>query len=94
MLSEFPGHLARAAADFLEVAADAREEIAHRIAHALGEVALLDAKPEGHKERARFQAIEGKTWNHPVVAHGRLFVRNGEEAACFQLAENNTAAGE
>jgi outer membrane protein assembly factor BamB len=52
-----------------------------------GEVALVEAGPEGHKELGRFQAIEGKTWNHPVVAHGKLFVRNGEEAACYQLTE-------
>ncbi len=50
-----------------------------------GEVALVEATPEEHKEVARFQAIEGKTWNHPVVAHGKLFVRNGEEMACYQL---------
>lgn len=48
-----------------------------------GEVALVDAVPAAHTERARFQAIEGKTWNHPVVAHGKLLVRNGEEAACY-----------
>ncbi len=52
-----------------------------------GAVALVEASPEGHKERGRFQALQGKTWNHPVVAHGKLFVRNGEEAACYQLAE-------
>jgi len=52
-----------------------------------GEVALVDAEPEMHKERCKFQAIAGKTWNHPVVAHGRLYVRNGEEAACFELEE-------
>ena len=34
----------------------------------------------------QFQAITGKTWNHPVVAHGKRFVRNGEEAACYELA--------
>ncbi len=50
-----------------------------------GEVALLKASPEAHTQLARIPAIEGKTWNHPVVAHGRLFVRNGEEIACFQL---------
>jgi outer membrane protein assembly factor BamB len=55
-----------------------------------GEAALVEANPDGHKERGRFQAIEGKTWNHPVVAHGKLFVRNGEEAACYQLAEDGT----
>jgi hypothetical protein len=52
-----------------------------------GEVALVEAVADGHRELARFQAIEGKTWNHPVVAHGKLFVRNGEEAACYELAE-------
>jgi outer membrane protein assembly factor BamB len=52
-----------------------------------GEAALVEANPTEHKELARFQAIEGKTWNHPVVAHGRLYVRNGEEAACYQLGE-------
>jgi hypothetical protein len=49
-------------------------------------VALVSARPEKHEELARFKAIEGKTWNHPVVAHGNLFVRNGEEIACFKLA--------
>jgi outer membrane protein assembly factor BamB len=52
-----------------------------------GEVALVEAKPEGHHDLARFQAIDGKTWNHPVVANGKLFVRNGEEAACYELSE-------
>jgi outer membrane protein assembly factor BamB len=51
-----------------------------------GEVALVEAIPEKHSELARFQAIEGKTWNHPVIAHGKLFVRNGEEAACYELS--------
>jgi outer membrane protein assembly factor BamB len=50
-----------------------------------GEVVLVAADPEKHRELARFPAIEGKTWNHPVVAHGKLFVRNGEEAACYEL---------
>jgi outer membrane protein assembly factor BamB len=51
-----------------------------------GEVALVEANPDDHKQLARFQALEGKTWNHPVIAHGMLFVRNGEEAACYRLA--------
>jgi outer membrane protein assembly factor BamB len=52
-----------------------------------GDVALLETNPDAHKEIGRFKALEGKTWNHPVVAHGRLFVRNGEEMACYQLTE-------
>ena len=50
-----------------------------------GDAALVEATPDEHKELARFPAIQGKTWNHPVLAHGRLYVRNGEEAACYQL---------
>jgi outer membrane protein assembly factor BamB len=50
-----------------------------------GQVVLLAANPDEHRELGRFQAIEGKTWNHPAIAHGRLYVRNGEEMACYEL---------
>jgi outer membrane protein assembly factor BamB len=50
-----------------------------------GEVILLKANPQEHEEIGRFKAIEGKTWNHPAIAQGRLYVRNGEEMACYQL---------
>lgn len=50
-----------------------------------GEVALVEANPKAHKELARIKALEGKTWNHPVIAYGKLFVRNGEEIACLEL---------
>jgi outer membrane protein assembly factor BamB len=51
-----------------------------------GELILLAADPEQHRELGRFQALSGKTWNHPVIAHGRLYVRNDEELACYELA--------
>jgi outer membrane protein assembly factor BamB len=51
-----------------------------------GEVILLSADPERSQELGRFKAVKGKTWNHPVVAHGRLYVRNAEEMACYELA--------
>ena len=50
-----------------------------------GEAVLVEAQPQQHREMARWKVIEGKTWNHPVIAYGKLFVRNGEEIACFQL---------
>jgi hypothetical protein len=50
-----------------------------------GEAMLLKANPQAHEEIGRFQAIEGKTWNHPAVAKGRLYVRNGKEMACYRL---------
>jgi len=50
-----------------------------------GEAVLVAADPKKHRELGRFQAIEGKTWNHPTIVNGRLYVRNAEEMACYQL---------
>jgi len=52
-----------------------------------GEVVLVKATPEGHQELARFEAIDGKTWNVPAIAGGKLLVRNTREMACYQIAE-------
>ena len=50
-----------------------------------GDVVLVDAVPDGFNERARMPALEGKTWNHPVVVGDQLLVRNAAEMAAFRL---------
>ncbi|MCY2968306.1 MAG: PQQ-like beta-propeller repeat protein [Planctomycetota bacterium] len=50
-----------------------------------GEVVLLATDPTAYRELGRVAAITGKTWNHPCVAGGTLFVRNGSQAAAIEL---------
>ena len=50
-----------------------------------GEVVLVQASPEKFTEIAKFAPLDDMTWNHPVLVHGRLLVRNAKEAACFDV---------
>jgi outer membrane protein assembly factor BamB len=51
-----------------------------------GDLVLVKATPDKHTEVAKFSAIEGKTWNYPAIAEGRLLVRNQTQMACFDLS--------
>ena len=50
-----------------------------------GQVVLVGADPAQHRELASFQALKGKTWNHPVLVGDRLYVRNSQEAAAYKV---------
>jgi outer membrane protein assembly factor BamB len=58
-----------------------------------GTVALIEPSPEGYKEHGRFtldpqtqqRSTRGAIWTHPVVANGKLFLRDQELLFCFDV---------
>ena len=50
-----------------------------------GELALVSATPDQFTVIAMFPALDGKTWNHPVVVGDTLLLRNGAEMVAFHL---------
>jgi outer membrane protein assembly factor BamB len=51
-------------------------------------VALVEASPAGYKEKGRFvQPDHGArpAWPHPVVANGRLYLRDGNVLLCYDV---------
>ncbi|HEY2962983.1 MAG TPA: PQQ-binding-like beta-propeller repeat protein [Pyrinomonadaceae bacterium] len=51
-----------------------------------GDLSLVKASPDAYTELARFSALQGKTWNYPAIADGRLLVRNANEMAAYDIA--------
>jgi len=57
-----------------------------------GPVALVEATPEGYRERGRFQQPERSkynSWPHPVVTGGRLYLRDQDVLLCYDLKASN-----
>ncbi len=50
-----------------------------------GEIVLVAVNREGPTELGRFQAIQGKTWNGPVLVGNRVFLRNAAEMAAYEI---------
>jgi outer membrane protein assembly factor BamB len=53
-----------------------------------GKLGLAEASPESFKEIASFQALTGRdTWANPVLANGRIYVRNVDTLAAFDASK-------
>ncbi|MEM6455252.1 MAG: PQQ-binding-like beta-propeller repeat protein [Acidobacteriota bacterium] len=57
-----------------------------------GDVVLLDADPEAHRERGTLAALTSKTWNPLILVGDVLVVRNDREAAAYRLAVHDDSA--
>jgi outer membrane protein assembly factor BamB len=52
------------------------------------EVALVEVSPDGYKEKGRFKQPDHgdrPAWPHPVVANGRLYLRDGNVLLCYDV---------
>jgi len=54
-----------------------------------GVVGLVEATPTGYKEKGRFRIQQGSlpTWAHPVVAGGRLYLRDQDTIYAYDVRE-------
>lgn len=50
-----------------------------------GNVAMVEMSPAGYKELGRIKPLGGKSWTAPIVADGKLIVRNERAIACLDL---------
>jgi outer membrane protein assembly factor BamB len=50
-----------------------------------GQLGLVEANPSQYVEKAKFTLTKGLCWTMPVVAHGRLYVRDEHDVHCFDL---------
>jgi outer membrane protein assembly factor BamB len=54
-----------------------------------GVVGLVEATPAGYREKGRFSIQQGSlpTWTHPVVAGGRLYIRDQDTIYAFDVRQ-------
>ena len=58
-----------------------------------GTVVLIEASPKGYNEKSRFKldpqttirSPDGRIWTHPVIANGRLYLRDQDLIHCYAL---------
>ena len=53
-----------------------------------GPAALVEATPEGYKEKGRFNQPERssqRAWPHPVIAGGKLYLRDWDRLFCYDI---------
>lgn len=57
-----------------------------------GVVGLVEATPEGYREKGRFSIPQDSlsTWAHPVIAGGRLYLRDQDTIYAFDIRQKRT----
>ena len=52
-----------------------------------GVMGLVEASPQGYREKSRFEIAKGDfpTWTPPVIADGRLYLREQDHLYCYNI---------
>ena len=52
-----------------------------------GVVGLVEATPAGYQEKSRFEISKGgyPTWSQPVIANGKLYLREQDNLYCYNI---------
>src|SRR5437763_15336712 len=52
-----------------------------------GVVGLIEATPQAYKEKSRFEIQRGSypTWTPPVIAKGKLYLREQDNLYCYNI---------
>jgi outer membrane protein assembly factor BamB len=61
-----------------------------------GGVALVEATPAGYREKGRFDQPDRSAqpaWPYPVVANGRLYLRDQDVLLCYDVRQNTDSSG-
>ena len=54
-----------------------------------GGLVLADASPDGFREISKMQVFRGdRKWTAPVVARGKLYLRDREKVVCLDLRKD------
>jgi alcohol dehydrogenase (cytochrome c) len=51
------------------------------------QMALVEATPDGYREHGRFdiEKLGRPSWTHPVIANGRLYIRNQHKLTVYDV---------
>lgn len=54
-----------------------------------GVIALIEATPDGYRLKGKFKMAtqNGKSWPHPVIVDGRLYLRDQKSLLCYDIKE-------
>ena len=50
-----------------------------------GNVVMAEADPKAYKELGRIRPLGGQSWTAPIIADGKLIVRNQKDMVCLDL---------